>query len=200
MLHYFALHKPYGVLSQFSSESGHPGILDLKLDLPKDVYPVGRLDRDSEGLLILTNDNQFKSRLTHPKAGYLKKYWVQVEGEISEQSLNALRSPMTIRIKSKNVRLSPATAKKIEEPRVQKRVPDIRYRATVPTSWLEIGLSEGKNRQIRRMTAQVGNPTLRLIRFQIGQLQLAHLNLIPGEASSLTTQHLEAIQSIRSQS
>lgn len=200
MLHYFALHKPYGVLSQFSSESGHPGILDLKLDLPKDVYPVGRLDRDSEGLLILTNDNQFKSRLTHPKAGYLKKYWVQVEGEISEQSLNALRSPMTIRIKSKNVRLSPATAKKIEEPRVQKRVPDIRYRATVPTSWLEIGLSEGKNRQIRRMTAQVGNPTLRLIRFQIGQLQLAHLNLIPGEASSLTTQHIEAIQSIRSQS
>lgn len=200
MHHYFALHKPFGVLSQFSSESGHPGILELNLNLPKDVYPVGRLDRDSEGLLILTNDNRFKSLLTHPDAGFLKKYWVQVEGEVSEETLTILRSPMTVRIKSKNVRLSPASAIKIEEPRIQRRIPDIRYRATVPTSWLEIGLSEGKNRQIRRMTAQVGNPTLRLIRFQIGQLRLTQLKLRPGEVTSLTTQHLEAIQSIRSQS
>jgi 23S rRNA pseudouridine2457 synthase len=186
MLRYYAIYKPFGMLSQFSREGEQPTLADLEFDFPKDVYPVGRLDADSEGLLLLTNDNRFKTRLLDPKRGHYRTYYVQVEGEVTEEACQALEDGVFISINGKKHHTLPAQAKKIEEPALPERNPPIRFRKNIPTSWLALSLHEGKNRQVRRMTAAVGFPTLRLVRWAISNLTLA--NLHPGQVKSLSQQ------------
>ncbi len=169
---YIAFNKPYGCLCQFTGEEG-----DLTLagfGLPKGVYAAGRLDKDSEGLLILTSDGVFNQRVAHPKSNKEKTYWVQVERIPSEEALSELRRGVHI----KSGKTLPCKVR-IIEPEIGPRNPPIRYRKNIPTAWLEIRIKEGKNRQVRRMTAAIGHPTLRLIRSAIGKCQLGDLG--PGE-------------------
>lgn len=187
----YALHKPYGVLSQFTSEGGHPGLQSLNLDLPQDIYPVGRLDRDSEGLLLLSNNSTLIHELLEPSKGHPRTYRVQVEGLASRDQIQAIQKPMNLRIKKKDHRTKPCVARMIEAPKLDERVPPIRERKSIPTSWIDVTLREGKNRQVRRMTAHVGLPTLRLLRIQIGQLTLDDLNLEPGKAVLLNAQQIQ---------
>jgi len=169
---YFAIHKPYGYLSQFSGEETDL-LLGQLYDFPKDVYPIGRLDKDSEGLLLLTNDNRFKTKLLSPDSKIGKTYWVQVEGDISTQAVEKLSSgKIIIKHKGKEHKVAPADCKIIETPSIDERVPPIRYRKNKPTSWISLTITEGKNRQIRKMTAAVGHPTLRLIRYSIEGVNL----------------------------
>ena len=161
-----ALHKPFGVLSQFTPD--HPGQRTLsEFHLPPDVYPLGRLDRDSEGLLLLSDEPGLNTRLLDPRNAHPRTYWAQVEGEIDERALALLRSGVVIDGK----RTLPAQAK-IIRPDLPPRDPPIRFRKNVPTSWIELELTEGRNRQVRKMTAVVGFPTLRLIRVRIGHFNL----------------------------
>ena len=170
--------KPFGVLSQFS---GEPAEATLRHFIPIDaVYPAGRLDKDSEGLLLLTDNGELQHFISHPSRKMTKTYWVQVEGLISTDALNALRGGITL----KDGPTRPATARRIEEPDLWPRNPPVRFRRQIPTSWLELSLSEGRNRQVRRMTAATGFPTLRLIRSRIGPWGLG--NLKPGEWHNLT--------------
>ncbi|MGB1076108.1 MAG: pseudouridine synthase [Flavobacteriales bacterium] len=187
----FVLHKPFGILSQFSDEGRRQGLGSLGLLLPKDVWPVGRLDADSEGLLLLTSDMRLRHRLMDPKAAHVKSYWVQVEGIADEEALNQLQGPMTLNIKKKRVITRPACVKRCDVPPIGERHPPIRTRQAIPTSWLEVDLTEGKNRQIRRMTAQVGLPTLRLFRCGLGGLRWSQLKLSAGECIALDHLQLE---------
>lgn len=179
MKQYYAIYKPFGMLSQFSQEGDHATLADLDFEFPKDVYPVGRLDADSEGLLLLTNDNFFKTRLLDPKQRHFRTYYVQVEGEITEEVCADLAAGVTISINKKKHRTLPARAEKMAEPNLPERNPPIRFRKNIPTSWLALSLHEGKNRQVRRMTAAVGFPTLRLVRWKIGEYELGEMQ--PGE-------------------
>jgi 23S rRNA pseudouridine2457 synthase len=165
--------KPYGVLSQFTAEAGHEG-LSAYLRMP-DVRAAGRLDADSEGLLILTDDGALQSRIAEPRHKLPKTYWAQVEGEPSDAALNALRAGVDLG----DFVTRPASARIIDEPALWPRDPPIRYRKSIPTRWLEIVIREGKNRQVRRMTAKVGLPTLRLVRWAIGPYDLT--DLLPGQ-------------------
>jgi len=165
--------KPYGVLSQFTAEDGHPGLADY-IHIPG-VYAAGRLDRDSEGLLILTDDGRLQHQLAHPGYKAPKTYWAQVEGEVDEDALERLRRGVDLG----DFVTRPAEIRRIAEPAgLWPRDPPIRYRRSIPTTWLEIVLREGKNRQVRRMTAKAGHPTLRLIRWAIGPWNLE--GLAPG--------------------
>ena len=156
-------HKPYGVLSQFSREPGSAwGCLADWIE-QREVYAAGRLDADSEGLLLLTSDGRLQHRLTDPQWGHWRTYWVQVEGEPSDASLNDLRRGLDIQGR----RTLPARASRIPDPQLEERQPPIRQRRSIPTAWVEIQLREGRNRQVRRMTAAVGLPTLRLLRVAI---------------------------------
>lgn len=165
--------KPFQVLTQFTDSQGRKTLANF-LDIP-DIYAAGRLDYDSEGLVILTDDGALQHRLAAPAFKLEKTYWVQVDGEISDEALTALRAGITL----KDGPTRPARARRIPEPPVWPRQPPIRTRANLPTSWLELKISEGRNRQVRRMTAAVGFPTLRLIRYAIGPWQLQ--GLAPGE-------------------
>lgn len=165
--------KPYGVLSQFRAKDDQLTLADY-LQQP-DIHPAGRLDKDSEGLLVLTNDGRLQHRIAHPKHKAAKVYWVQVEGIPDAKAL--ARLSRGVRLKDGLTR--PAKVKLMAEPPIWPRHPPIRYRASIPTRWLELTLSEGRNRQVRRMTAAVGHPTLRLIRYQIGDWTLDGLQ--PGE-------------------
>jgi len=169
------LHKPYGVLSQFTDEgSGHPTLAQC-VDVPG-VYAAGRLDRDSEGLLVLTNDGKVQARIASPKFKQPKTYWVQVERIPDDAALDALRGGVTL----KDGRTRPAKVRRIDAPRpLFDRDPPVRFRKSVPDCWLELTITEGRNRQVRRMTAHVGHPTLRLIRAQVGDWHLGGLR--PGE-------------------
>jgi len=167
----FAFYKPYGVLSQFTRESGKQSLADFG-PFPPDVYPVGRLDADSEGLLLLTNDTALKHRLTSPQYGHTKTYLVQIERIPDEYALDKLRNGVMIREK----KTRPAGVKLLgNQPKLPERSVPVRFRKSVPTAWLEIILTEGRNRQIRHMTAAVGHPTLRIVRIRIGAIELGML-------------------------
>jgi len=159
--------KPWGVLSQFTDEgSGHPTLAGF-IDVPG-VYPAGRLDRDSEGLLLLTDDGRLQARIADPKHKVAKTYWVQVEGEPDEAALAALRTG--VRLKDGLTR--PALAERIDPPAIWPRDPPVRFRKSVPDCWIAVTITEGRNRQVRRMTAAVGHPTLRLVRWRVGDWTL----------------------------
>jgi 23S rRNA pseudouridine2457 synthase len=168
-----AFNKPFGVACKFSPEPGRKTLADF---IPvKSVYPAGRLDTDSEGLLLLTDDGALQSRIAEPKHHIEKVYWAQVEGSPSPTALEQLREGVNLG----DFTTSPANAKLIEEPlELWPRDPPIRYRARIPTAWIALTIREGKNRQVRRMTAKVGHPTLRLIRAAIGKIGLD--GLAPG--------------------
>jgi 23S rRNA pseudouridine2457 synthase len=188
---YYIIYKPFQVLSQFTSQEGKKTLKDF-FPVPADVYPVGRLDFDSEGLLIMTNDTTFNHRLLNPRFAHDREYWVQVEGDISPAAIRQLESGVTIGIDGKSYRTRPAkVTAMVSSPPVPERLPPIRYRAQIPTSWIQLILQEGKNRQVRKMTAQVGFPTLRLIRYRIEQLTLEGLR--PGEMRMLDRQEIYSL-------
>ncbi|MBN8431528.1 pseudouridine synthase [Microbulbifer salipaludis] len=168
--------KPYGVLCQFTDQEGRPTLADY-IRKPG-IYAAGRLDFDSEGLLLLTDDGQLQHQIAHPTNKLPKVYWTQVEGEVSEEALSCLRQGVQL----KDGRTAPARARILDEPDLWPRVPPIRERKSIPTSWIELTITEGRNRQVRRMTAAVGHPTLRLVRQAIGNWTLD--GLAPGEHRS----------------
>lgn len=167
---YFLIYKPYGMLSQFSREGDKQTLADLDCTFAKDVYPVGRLDADSEGLLLLTNDKTLNHRLLDPKFRHLRTYYVQVEGDVTDEAIRLLEAGVTIAVDGKSYPTLPAQVTRLAEPNLPPRNPPIRFRASIPTSWLALTLHEGKNRQVRKMTAAVGFPTLRLVRWAIESL------------------------------
>ena len=183
-----AFHKPYGVLCQFTPDQ--PGQRTLAdFGFPSNVYPVGRLDMDSEGLLLLSDEAGFNHRLLHPSAAHRRTYWAQVEGVPDEMAMQRLQGGG---IEIQNYRTLPCGAKLLQlEPQVAERNPPVRFRKSIPTSWIELRLTEGKNRQVRRMTAAVGYPTLRLIRAAIGNFELGELDL--GEWKVLERRDLEKV-------
>lgn len=169
-----AFNKPFGVACKFSPEPGRPTLADF-IHVPG-VYPAGRLDTDSEGLLLLTDDGALQARIANPRHKLAKVYWAQVEGEPTDEALESLRRGVDLG----DFKTLPAGARRIDEPPgLWPRNPPIRWRARIPTAWLELTLREGKNRQVRRMTARVGFPTLRLIRAAIGAVRVDAL--APGE-------------------
>ena len=178
MHQYYIVYKPFQVLSQFSRQEGKSTLKDF-FPLPPDIYPVGRLDFDSEGLLILTNDRRFNHLLLDPAHAHEREYWVQVEGAIDAGALHRLESGVAITIDHRPYTTRPSRARLIADPEVPERRPPIRYRAQIPTSWISLTLTEGKNRQVRKMTAGVGYSTLRLIRYRI--LHMTIDGMQPGE-------------------
>ncbi len=170
-----AFHKPYGVLSQFSPEPGSKFRTLAEFGFPPRLYPIGRLDADSEGLLLLSDEAALNQRLLHPRNAHDREYWVQVEGIPSIEALGRLAGGLLIQ----GYRTLPCQVRRLEpQPTMPPRDPPIRVRKTVPDCWLALELVEGKNRQVRRMTAAIGHPTLRLVRVRIGQLELP--GLAPG--------------------
>jgi 23S rRNA pseudouridine2457 synthase len=191
VLRYYVIYKPYLVLSQFSLPSSEiqgssrkQTLKDLFL-VPKDVYPVGRLDHDSEGLLILTSDTSLNHRLLNPGFAHEREYWVQVEGAISDHGIDLLQNGVILNLDGRKYMTKNAVAIKFDQPPdVPDRMPPIRFRKNIPDSWVKLILTEGKNRQVRKMTAAIGYPTLRLIRKRIGQLSLDDMQ--PGDMREMT--------------
>lgn len=187
-LTYLLLNKPYEVLTQFTDEAGR---LTLKDFVPvPNVYPVGRLDYDSEGLVLLTDDKQLQHRLSDPTFKVEKTYWAQVEGAPTAQALAQLEKGVIIQGK----KTSPAKARLLEDAPLWDRSKPIRFRAHIPTTWVEIKISQGMNRQVRKMTAAVGFPTLRLVRVAIGPLVLGDLQ--PGEFRELTSAEVKQLKGL----
>jgi 23S rRNA pseudouridine2457 synthase len=184
MNYYFIIYKPYLVLSQFSAVEGKQTLADF-FDVPKDVYPVGRLDHDSEGLLILTNDKELNHRLLDPKFSHEREYWVQVDGAINTEAIQQLQKGVTINVDGKLYDTKPCIASLFKkDPELPERNPPIRFRKEIPAPWIQMILTEGKNRQVRKMTAKVGFPTLRLMRYRVEELTVE--NMQPGDMISLT--------------
>ena len=192
---YFIVHKPFNVLSQFSSEDNKKTLKDF-FAVPTNVYPVGRLDYDSEGLLILTDDKKLNHYLLDPLNNHEREYWVQVEGNMSAEQIDWLQQGVEIKVNGKMYHTKKCIAKKfLNPPPVSTRNPPIRFRKSVPDCWIKIILTEGKNRQVRKMTASVGCPTLRLIRYRIEQITLE--NLYPGEMKNIPKQELYNLLKIK---
>jgi 23S rRNA pseudouridine2457 synthase len=185
---YILFNKPFGVVSQFSGEGN-----TLKDYIRvKDVYPVGRLDHDSEGLVLLTNDGALQHRLSDPKFEHPRTYWAQVERIPGEQALQQLATGVTIQ----GHRTRPAQVRLLsEDPVLPPRNPPVRFRKNVPTAWIELTLTEGRNRQVRRMTAAIGHPTLRLVRVAIGSLRLEGLQ--PGQSRELTSDEVRRLLALK---
>ncbi len=165
-----AFHKPYGVLSQFTKQTADNRTL-AEFGFPKRVYPIGRLDWDSEGLLLMSDERKWNDLLLNPRHGHERTYHAQVEGIATREAMDKLEKGLVIQ----GYRTRPCHARLLDDPKYPARVPPIRHRLTVPTSWIELTLSEGKNRQVRHMTAAVGLPTLRLIRPSIGKVLIGDL-------------------------
>ncbi|MFT3681875.1 MAG: pseudouridine synthase [Ferruginibacter sp.] len=179
MEYYCIIYKPFNVLSQFTSQEGKQTLKDY-FEVPKDVYPVGRLDYDSEGLLLLTNDKKLNHALLHPSNEHTREYWVQVDGSITEAAIQQLQQGVVITVEGKQYKTKKCIVTLFNgAPRVPERNPPIRFRKNIPTSWIRMKLTEGKNRQVRKMTAAAGFPTLRLIRFSIDKITAEGLE--PGE-------------------
>ncbi len=179
MNHYYIIYKPYLVLSQFSAVDGKQTLADF-FKVPKDVYPVGRLDHDSEGLLLLTNDTTLNHRILDPAFAHEREYWVQVDGAIDANAITQIQNGVTINVDGKLYPTKPCGAKLFEkEPVVPERNPPIRFRNEIPAPWIQMILTEGKNRQVRKMTAKTGFPTLRLIRYRLEELTIDGLQ--PGD-------------------
>lgn len=186
-------YKPFEVLSQFSASENKNTLADFFKKLPKDIYPAGRLDYDSEGLIVLTADKKLAHQLTDPSFGHQRSYFVQVEGQVSDVAIQLLASGVDIRVDGKTHRTLPAKAiRLLEEPVLAPRFPPIRFRKSVPDSWLSLTLTEGRNRQVRRMTAAVGFPTLRLVRYAIGAVNIE--GMMPGEFVEADEQMIQALQ------
>ncbi len=179
------LNKPYDVLCQFTDAQGRRTLAEFIEE--KGLYPAGRLDRDSEGMVLLTDDGALQHCIAHPKHKMPKTYWVQVEGEPDDAALQQLREGVGL----KDGITLPAGVEKLLEPDIWPRDPPIRYRASIPTRWLALTISEGRNRQVRRMTAAVGFPTLRLIRWAIGPWELKTLQ--PGQWREVATTEVETL-------
>lgn len=183
MHHYFIIYKPYLVLSQFTSQLNKQTLGDY-FKVPKDVYPVGRLDEDSEGLLILTNDAALNHRLLDPSFAHEREYLVQVDGAATQQAVAQLQAGVIISIDGKPYKTNNCVATLLDaEPGVPPRNPPIRFRKEIPAPWIKLVLTEGKNRQVRKMTAKIGFPTLRLIRTRIEDVILNSMQ--PGEIIGL---------------
>ena len=183
MNRYYIIYKPFNVLCQFSPVAGKQTLKD-HFNVEHDVYPVGRLDYDSEGLLILTNDKKLNHRLLDPKYKHVREYYVQADGAITAEAVQQLQTGVTISIDGKQHRTAPAMAKILtEEPALPERYPPVRFRKHIPTSWISLTLTEGKNRQVRKMTAATGFPTLRLVRFRIEKIDIR--NMRSGDIRSL---------------
>ncbi len=192
---YCAIYKPFNVLSQFTSQDGKQTLKDF-FDVPVDVYPVGRLDHDSEGLLILTNDKKLNHALLNPVHEHKREYWVQTEGSITNEAIQTLQQGVTISIDGKKHHTRKCSVSIFEEPpQVPDRYPPVRFRKNIPTSWIKILLTEGKNRQVRKMTAAVGFPTLRLIRYRMEDCTLDGLQ--PGEMRQFTGKELYTLLLIK---
>lgn len=174
--------KPFNVLTQFTDQHGRQTLKDF-ISIP-DIYAAGRLDKDSEGLLVLTNSGKLQHQLANPKAKTAKTYWVQVEGDIDQTAIDQLTRGVML----KDGLTVPAVVQKIAEPDLWPRNPPVRYRASIPTSWVAITITEGRNRQVRRMTAAVGYPTLRLVRYRIGQWTIE--NIKNGEFKVIENKHI----------
>ena len=185
---YFAINKPYGVLSQFSDGLGRRTLTDF-IKIPNNVYPVGRLDMDSEGLLLLSNDKKLTDYLLNPENKHDREYLSQVEGIPSDSELKTLEEGVII---EKRITL-PAKVKMIKSPEIWERIPTIRERKNIPSSWISLVITEGRNRQVRKMTAAIGHPTLRLIRVRIKNILLQGLK--PGEMRKLTREEIEELKS-----
>ena len=186
---YYLLYKPFQVLTQFSRVPGKQTLADI-IDVPKDVYPVGRLDYDSEGLLLLTNDKSLNQQVLTPGKAHEREYWVQVEGSVSPEALVWLQRGVIISLDGKKHQTLPAKAMVITTQinHLPTRQPPIRFRKDKPTSWVSLTLQEGKNRQVRRMTAAVGFPTLRLVRWRIGRQNAA--GMLPGDLRTVKKREL----------
>ncbi len=186
---YFLFFKPYGVLTQFTQDGSDKRTL-AEFNFPPDVYPVGRLDYDSEGLIVLTDDGSLNKSLLDPQFGHDRAYLVQVETKPTPEQLEQLRDGVIIGVE----KTMPADARIVEsEPAIPTRPVPIRFRKNIPTAWLLLTLREGKNRQVRRMTAAVGCPTLRLVRVAIGRLDLFKTAIQPGERIRLTLQQVSML-------
>lgn len=191
MHRYFIIHKPFNVLSQFTNENGKLSLKDF-FDVPSDVYPVGRLDYDSEGLLILTNDKSLNYQLLHPSKHHEKEYWVQVEGAPSVKELSPLTTGVDISINGKKYKTLPAKVSLLENSEaIPPRNPPIRVRKSIPDTWIRLIITEGKNRQVRKMTAAIGFPTLRLMRYRIQNISLD--GLAPGEMREMTAPQIKSL-------
>jgi len=189
-MQYYLLYKPFQVLSQFTSLDGKMCLKDI-IEVEKDVYPVGRLDYDSEGLLLLTNDTSINHQLLHPSFEHKRTYWVQVDGAITEDALEILRKGVVINIDGKQYKTNKAVLKLLpDDIIIPERNPPIRFRKSIPTTWVSIELTEGKNRQVRKMFASVGFPVLRLIRAQLGKYTIDRMQ--PADILSLTEQEVKA--------
>ena len=197
MKQYFIVYKPYLVLSQFTSQLNKQTLADY-FAVPKNVYPVGRLDYDSEGLLILTNDTRLNSQLLSPLHSHEREYWVQVEGIPEPAAISKLASGVEINIDGKAYRTKKCKTELFTViPALPERNPPIRFRKNIPDSWIRLTLTEGKNRQVRKMTAKVGHPTLRLIRYRIEKMTIEGLN--PGDMKMHSQQEIYNLLNIKLQ-
>lgn len=183
-LHYYVIYKPYKMLSQFTQDGNYDTLKSLH-PFPKDVYSVGRLDTDSEGLLVMTNDGPFKSKLLEPKFGHRKQYWVQVEGRMTPEALKEMKEGVEITVNGRKYKTRPCKAGFLSEEQVSilpARFPPVRD--DVEKTWIWIELREGKNRQVRKMTAKVNFPTLRLVRYALQDMTIDDMQ--PGEVKTVT--------------